>query len=395
MNAPLFIFTLKILLLCGIAFLPNIVPSNNYISSVGLPVCQTRIRMEEMIALPKNSFYTKKLAEGCKYCEKGSKMVLLVTGLCRSNCFYCPLSEKKKNRDVIYANELLIKNEEKIFEEAELMEAEGTGITGGDPLEVVDRTARIIEMLKEYFGSAHHIHLYTSIMDKQKIERLVRAGLDEIRFHPPAQTWGKIDSTPLRKIAEESEIDVGIEIPLIPHLKGETMHLLKSAEKYDIDFVNLNELEFSETNFRRMEKYGYEVKSDISNAVKGSEEMAYDILEWDISLPLHYCSSSFKDGVQLRNRIMRRARNVAKLYDIITEDGTLLKGVISADRNALEKIRSKFSISPDMMGWDDEKERIETSPFILQDISDKLPYKCYIVEEYPTADRLEVEIEPL
>ena len=48
-----------------------------------------------------------------------------------------------------------------------------------------------------------------------------------------------------------------------------------------------------------------------------------------------------------------------------------------------------------MMEWDDEKGRIETSPFILEEISDRLPYECYIVEEYPTADRLEVEREPL
>jgi len=351
--------------------------------------------MREMIQLPKNSFYTEKLAEGCKYCEKGSKMVLLVTGLCRSNCFYCPLSEKKKNRDVIYADELLVKNEEQILEEGELIEAEGTGITGGDPLEVADRTVRMIKMLKEYFGEKHHIHLYTSVMNLEKVEKVVDAGLDEIRFHPPAETWNDIDSTSLKKIAHEIPIDAGIEIPLIPHMEEETRKLLISAEGYDIDFVNLNELEFSETNFKGMEKYGYEVKSDISNAVRGSEEMAYKMLGWDISVPIHYCSSSFKDGIQLRNRIMRRARNVAKLYDVITEDGTLLKGIIYGNRESLKKIRNEFSISPDMMGWDDEKGRIETSPFILDEIADRLPYKCYIVEEYPTADRLEVEREPL
>lgn len=38
---------------------------------------------------------------------------------------------------------------------------------------------------------------------------------------------------------------------------------------------------------------------------------------------VHYCSSSLKDAVQLRNRIMRRAKNVVKNYEIITDDGTL------------------------------------------------------------------------
>ncbi len=351
--------------------------------------------MMNKVNLPKKSFYTKKLAEGCKYCEKGSKMVLLVTGLCRSNCFYCPLSEEKKNKDIIYANELLVREKENILEEGELMEAEGTGITGGDPLDVIDRTVRIIRMLKEYFGDRHHIHLYTSVMNREKAEGLAEAGLDEIRFHPSIALWGKIENSGLKKVVSDLPMDTGIEIPVIPHMKKETKHLLKSVEGYDINFINLNELEFSETNFEAMEVYGYAVKNDISNAAKGSEEMAYEMLDWDISLPIHYCSSSFKDGIQLRRRIMRRARNIANLYDVITEDGTLLKGIIVADRDSIGKIMTDFSIGSAMIKWDYEKKRIETSPFILEDISSELPYECYIVEEYPTADRLEVEREPV
>ncbi len=350
---------------------------------------------EKMEEMPMNSFHTGKLPDGCKYCEEGSKMVLLVTGLCRSNCFYCPLSEKKKNRDVIYANELLVKDENDILEEGELIDAEGTGITGGDPLEVVERTERMIRMLKDYFGNNHHIHLYTSIMDRKKVDMLAEAGLDEIRFHPPAVLWDRIEKTALEEVVSDLPIDAGLEIPLIPHLKDKTKHLLETAATYDIDFANLNELEFSETNFEGMERYGYEVKSDVSNAVKGSEELAYEMLDWNLELNIHYCSSSFKDGIQLRRRIMRRARNVAKPYDVITEDGTLLKGIILAERNKIDEITRGFSIEPAMMGWDDGKGRIETSPFILEEISDRLPYKCYIVEEYPTADRLEVEREPL
>lgn len=99
------------------------------------------------------------------------------------------------------------------MEEGELIEAEGTGITGGDPLEVVDRTVRMIKMLKEHFGERHHIHLYTSMMDLEKVEKVVDAGLDEIRFHPPTETWNDIGSTSLKKIAHEIPIDIGIEIP--------------------------------------------------------------------------------------------------------------------------------------------------------------------------------------
>ena len=66
-----------------------------------------------------------------------------------------------------------------------------------------------------------------------------------------------------------------------------------------------------------------------------------------------------------------------------------------AGREKLQEIKEKFGIAADMIAWDDEKKRIETSPFILEEIAEYLPYKCYLVEEYPTADRLEVEKIPL
>ncbi len=345
--------------------------------------------------MPKNSFYTRELATGCKLCQKGAKLVLLITGLCNADCFYCPLSEKKKGKDVIYADEMLVKGNEDILEEAELIEAEGTGITGGDPLLTINKTIEAIHLLKNHFGENHHIHLYTATLSLNKIKQVEKAGLDEIRFHPPVSYWQKIEKTKFKELISKIEISKGVEIPLIPHLKAETVHLLKEIDSYELDFINLNELEFSITNLEALDKFGYVAKNDESSAVKGSEEMAYELLELEMSTPLHYCSSSFKDAIQLRKRIERRARNIAKLYEIITEDGTLLKGIIIAEKEKLEEIRKEFEIEEHLISWDEEKKRIETSPFILEEIAKYLPYKCYIVEEYPTADRLEVERIPL
>jgi pyruvate formate-lyase activating enzyme-like uncharacterized protein len=41
------------------------------------------------------------------------------------------------------------------------------------------------------------------------------------------------------------------------------------------------------------------------------------------------------------------------------------------------------------------RKRMETAPWIVEEIASELPFKCYIIEEYPTADRLEVERTPL
>ena len=47
------------------------------------------------------SAHSGPLAKGCEYCIRGSKMVLFVTGKCRTGCYYCPVSFEKKGRDVV------------------------------------------------------------------------------------------------------------------------------------------------------------------------------------------------------------------------------------------------------------------------------------------------------
>jgi hypothetical protein len=114
-------------------------------------------------------------------------------------------------------------------------------------------------------------------------------------------------------------------------------------------------------------------------------------------MSLHYCSSRFKDGVQLRRRIKRRAKNTKKASDIVTEEGLFIKGIVECDDlgGVYEQLKERFKIPQDLIYIDKEKERIEIAPWILEEIHEKIGYPCFIVEEYPTADRLEVERRPL
>ena len=89
-----------------------------------------------------------KLPKGCRQCVRGEKLVLFITGICNNNCYYCPLSEKRKNKDVIYANERLINSIEEAIEEAKLCSSKGVGITGGNPLLKIDRTVKFLKALK-------------------------------------------------------------------------------------------------------------------------------------------------------------------------------------------------------------------------------------------------------
>ncbi len=323
-------------------------------------------------------------------------MVLFVTGKCRTGCYYCPVSFEKKGRDCIYANELKTNSKAAILEEAESMDATGTGITGGDPLMNVERTVNAIGMLKEHFGPEHHIHLYTSTIDPAKVRQVAEAGLDEIRFHPRTDMWDHMQDTRLKEIVDTVDIDVGIEVPALPDHRDGLDALADYAQSIGIDFVNLNELEFSESNWDMMEKYGYGLVDELSSAVKGSLETAEYVMKRHPDLRMHFCSSTFKDGVQLRNRLKRKAEKSAKEYEVITDDGTVIKGVLYGDLSEAKRILSEEYDVPDvLMNLDEERNRLEVAPWVLEEIAPELPFRCYEVEEYPTADRLEVERAPL
>jgi pyruvate formate-lyase activating enzyme-like uncharacterized protein len=324
-------------------------------------------------------------------------MVLFITGICDAGCFYCPVSDERKGKDVVFANEMRVSSPDDIIKEAESMDATGTGITGGDPLVVIDRTLDAIRLLKERFGRDHHIHLYTAKPDPEKVRLLEAAGLDEIRFHIPTERWDSPPEDLLKEIVKSTRMSVGLEVPSIPGREKSLDRLISAAERAGVDFVNMNELEFSEGNWGMMSSHGFEIKNDVSASILGSEETALAVMKNHRRMRMHFCSSVFKDGVQLRNRLTRRAVHVAQEYDAVTSDGTILRGLVYADdpEKAASLLADRFGVPRNMMRADKEGGFLETASWILEGIASELPYRCFIVEEYPTADRLEVERTPL
>lgn len=249
------------------------------------------------------------LPEGCRLCYKGAKMVLFVTGICGKNCFYCPVSNERRENDKIFANERPVNTDEDLIEEVISMDALGTGITGGEPLLRLDRVVHYIKLLKNKFGKSHHIHLYTALApDKAVLESLREAGLDEIRFHPPRNMLQNIGIYYRASVIEAHKMGMsaGIEIPSITCDFSGVISLLKEVD----GFLNLNELEFSETNLAELKNRGYVPVNDTSCAALGSKEVA-ESLDFD---KLHFCSSRFKDAVQLRERFKRIAKKSARCF---------------------------------------------------------------------------------
>lgn len=351
-------------------------------------------------------FYSKKIGElpkGCQYCVKGEKLVLYITGICPRQCWYCPLSDKRKDKDVIFLNEFKSDSLEDLKQEAIISSAKGAGITGGDPLAKIERTVKYIKFLKKEFGKEFHIHLYTSfiLVTEENLKELYDARLDEIRFHPDykkKEEYKKID------LVKKYDWDIGIEIPVVPNEKKDIIEMINYMED-KIDFINLNEFEISELNSDEMYNQGYHEKTDISHGIKGSEEIANEILEHCLNkkIKVHYCSSKLKDKVQMQNRFKLRAKNIATQYDIITDEGLLLKGVIYIKDYKklnktilLEKLKiTKKSLEEEGLELeiDFKKLRLITYPEHVEqfkDILKELELIPAIIEEDPTVEAFEV-----
>ena len=351
------------------------------------------VRLEDR---PSGSLLQGDLPLGCRQCTEGAKMVLFVTGLCSFHCFYCPVSDERMYRDVVYADEKRVTRDEDVLEEARAIRAKGAGITGGDPFDAIDRTCHYIRLLKGAFGSEFHTHLYTMSTDPEKIRRLAEAGLDELRFHVPPGLWSRAGAsgfTEATRLARSLRMTVGLEVPLIPEREEGLVRLIEWAEAEGLAFVNLNEMEFSDANFARMKRRGYERKHDLSYGVRGADPVALRILARPWRTTVHYCTSGYKDAWQLRTRIKRRAEHVARPWDVVTEDGTLIKGVIEGDGldDLLRDLDLTHRVPPDLRALDGTRRRIEIAPWVLERIAARLGRPSFVVEEYPTADALEVE----
>lgn len=363
------------------------------------------------------------LAEGCKRCIKGKKLVLFVTGLCHYQCYYCPIASKRRYKDLVYANEWQTERENEILKEAKLTTATGAGITGGDPFLRIYRTIDYIKLLKKTFGKKFHIHLYAPLenINKEKLKQLYDAGLDEIRIHPTnlnrEDLWHKIDWL------KEFAWNYGVEIPSIAAEREYTFKIIDYI-KDKVQFLNLNELEISEDNARNFTKKNFMPKDRISYGIEGSEEFAKEIMDYcqkNTNLNVHYCSCKFKDKIQMGLRLRFRAKNVARMFDIVDQEGMLTRGVIYLKElkpgfsyrenigkiknknkvimkliNVRKELIGKCKIKPDSIEVDSDKLRILTSIMLVKKNASKvkeLDLIPAVVREYPTKDAMELEVE--
>jgi len=270
------------------------------------------------------------LPRGCQLCQQGLKTVIFLTGLCPQRCFYCPLSYERKGRDIVFVNERLTPLEQ--LEREAVLEilrtgAKGASVTGGEPLLKPRVVVELVRRLKDVFSRDFHVHLYTSgtLLNEKIVEELGDAGLDELRLHAPLGSLERVLSI-VR--SHGGGMRVGLEYPALPGREGDLIALLDAAERFEVDFLILNELEFTETNASSLLLRGYSMLPDY-RAARGSRETALLVLEEaerrSAPFSVHFCPVSVKDGVQTPLRVYRHANLNALPHQLVSDEGTVLE----------------------------------------------------------------------
>ncbi|MFX1315620.1 MAG: 4Fe-4S cluster-binding domain-containing protein [Promethearchaeota archaeon] len=345
-----------------------------------------------------NSFYLKGrgIPKGCKYCLKGAKVVLFLNGICQKpyHCsWYCPISEERRDKEITYADEIEIDSKMELLEEINKINAKGMSITGGEPLSELnlEKTLEYIKFVKAEKGKSFHVHLYTNGINFNETisNKLANVGLDEIRFHPPKEKWDNIT------FALNKGISVGVEVPAIPDKE-----YIKTLEDFiifldtiGVEFINLNEFEFCFPNSQSLKNKGFKLKEGSIASVVNSQETALKLikkLSQLVYLKMHFCSIRAKDYYQLKNRYIRRAKNIKKPFEVVTNEGLLVFAQVEGSKKDLiefhKVLLSELVINKDLILFNGENIKIPfyismDDNFIL--LLEKYHLNGYILEMTP------------
>ena len=262
------------------------------------------------------SVYTAKRSSACEICRHGiGSFSFPLTMKCNKSCYFCfnPNQEDYENqRDrVIEWKPMLSEIADSQYRLTHL------AITGGEPLLYPDETAQCIEFAKKSFEGIH-VRLYTNgtLVDTSMLERLKKAGLDEIRFSIKLDEGKASVDDLLERMREAREFipSVLVEMPVIPGT-GDTMkELLCSLDAIGIFGINLLEFCYPVANAKSYAERGFLLKNPpfrvLYNywysggyAVAESEELCFDLIEYvlekKLSLSVHYCSLENKNTGQI------------------------------------------------------------------------------------------------
>lgn len=154
------------------------------------------------------------LSPGCMSCGQGTWSCIFIDCLCTAKCFYCPQDRKNKKEQPPNESGLNFDNADDYVDYLEKFKFKGASFSGGEPLLEYEKVLTYIRKIRERLGRDIYIWLYTNgdLVDKNKLNTLKEAGLNEIRFDIAARNY----DLKAAKMAIGIIDRVTVEIPAIP-----------------------------------------------------------------------------------------------------------------------------------------------------------------------------------
>jgi len=242
-------------------------------------------------------FYSE-ISKGCQICGAGKWSCLFITNQCNANCFYCPA--KQDEDEVPSTQGLDFDSPADYASYINRFGFKGVSFSGGEPLLYFKRTLEYLKEVRKSCDPDLYIWMYTNgiLADKEKLQKLGEAGLNEIRFDIGA-TGYQLEKL---KMAVGIIPVVTIEIPAIPEELETLKTLLPEMANIGVQFLNLHQLRLTPHNVAKLSTKGYTIIPSERPIVLESELAALELIDFarenNIEIGINYCSFHFKNRFQ-------------------------------------------------------------------------------------------------
>ena len=240
------------------------------------------------------------LSPGCTTCGQGTWSCIFIGSLCTANCFYCPQDRKKNNDQPPTESGLVFDHPEDYVDYLEKFKFKGASFSGGEPLLKYEKILTYIRKIRERLGRGIYIWLYTNgdLIDKNKLNALKEAGLNEIRFDIAARNY----NLKAVKMAVGIIDIVTVEIPAIPEDYKILKKCLPRLKAIGIAHLNLHQLHASRYCYKEFIDHGYTFLHKPDMPILESELTALRLIKYavdnNIELAINYCSTIYKNRFQ-------------------------------------------------------------------------------------------------
>lgn len=333
-----------------------------------------------------NKLHLGPLSPGCMTCGESNWSCVFLTHRCPSNCFFCQKNHALAEPPEPYTDSISFSSCDDYAKYIELFDYKGMSISGGDSLSNFEGSLRHIRAIKKRLGDKTYLWAYTSGLEvsSNKLKRLKEAGLDEIRFNIAANGY---NTSPL-KLATKWIPTVTVEIPVIPDDFSRLTTLLPKLYSIGVKHLNLHELHTTQPNHKALIQRGYTFLHTPTIDVLESGNVALEILEYAVrnklTLPINYCSSSYKLRFQEAGRLHRSSPCIVRPYEEINKNGLIRSIAIVAPPKLDQLIDSLKARGINKKHWHLDKQ--EETLFIHSQLIDKIriPRKarCIYIDYY-------------